>query len=460
MLASLLLTASAAPQLAPQAELVGRGELKAKVLARAKGVPAATPVAKHYTLTRGSETKQIKSYSGLELWRLRAEVGAWKDTKGNIMRIASVKSLPPPETGDLLDTEREKLETALDEAEKEFKGGEDEIAAWEKAWKASGDADAIGKFRKMKSGARYYVELEFAEVVKPQDAEKLLKAAAAGISEMTGGVSKNNTSMKWWEEDNEQYKFMTNLDRAKGGKFVKDAMSLMVAMRKAYEFYVPPQKSIGKCTVRVFKTLADYKEYLAGTTSGELDFSCGLWDPSREELLIAADDVKAAQKTMRHEAFHQYLYYATGYGHHAIWFNEGHACFFENVKYNPAKKTVDILDTGNRAMWTGKDPEGIAMEMQKIIGYTREEFYSGDINSHYVASWALVYFLEKGAYTAEEFAPWRQVVPEYLKAIAQGADAKSATGQAFATVTGRDLAADFLEFWKKHRKLSTKVRRQ
>ena len=77
-----------------------------------------------------------------------------------------------------------------------------------------------------------------------------------------------------------------------------------------------------------------------------------------------------------------------------------------------------------------------------------------------MAAWALVYFLEKGSYATEEFAPWRNVIPEYLKAISNGEDELSATTRAFSTVSNRNLAADFLEFWKKHRKASVKARKQ
>ena len=359
----------AAPQLSPQAELVVHGELKAKILARAKGVPPVSAQAHYFTMTRGGETKKLKKYSVAELWRLRAEAGTWKDPKGNVMRIVRVLSLVPTELGEL--AEKDEIDKALDDAEKSFEATDEQLKHWEMEWLAGREENSTGDFRVLKNGARYYVDFEFAEPVKEQDAKKLLKNAIASLSSTTGAVSKNNTSMKWWEEDGPQYKFMTNLDRAKGGKFLKDAMGLMSAMRKAYEFYVPPQKPVGKCTVRVFKTLEDYQEYLAGTSSDELMFSCGLWDPSREELLISAADVENAQKTMRHEAFHQYLFYATGGSRHAIWFNEGHACFFENVKYNPAKKIVDILDNGNRAMWVAKNPEAVAQEIQRIIRYSR-----------------------------------------------------------------------------------------
>ncbi len=87
--------AFAAPQLKTQPEGIAGGERKAKGLAASEGIPAATPQAHHYIMTRGEEKKQVKMYAPEDLWRKRAYAGAWKDRKGNVMRLARVKSLVP-----------------------------------------------------------------------------------------------------------------------------------------------------------------------------------------------------------------------------------------------------------------------------------------------------------------------------------------------------------------------------
>jgi hypothetical protein len=201
--------------------------------------------------------------------------------------------------------------------------------------------------------------------------------------------------------------------------------------------------------VRVFKTLDDYREYRLST--GEEDrTSCGLWDPAREELLISAEDRAQAQSTMRHEAFHQYLHYATGRGDHAMWFNEGHACYFENVKYNAAKREVKILAQGNRAAWVAREPERVARELPELLHMDHAQYYSGDANLHYAAGWALVYFLETAPVASpREFARYAKVLPVYLKAMAEGFSANDATDRAFAGIPPSALSADFLRFWKK-----------
>ena len=450
--AALFLSAAAfaAPQLGTQAEVIG-GELKAKVLAGSRGTPAPTPQGHEYILRRGGETKHVRYFLPRDIWYQRAFVGEWTDKKGNMMRLGRVKSLAP--SAREIGAEKEVLEAQLDELEKTFEPNEATLAEWTELWGKRG----VGRHVTAKNGARYYVQFIFREPVKDADAEKMLKAFEKSMSVSMGLGGGGISSTKWWEKKNDEYSFVTDLDKAKGQKFIKDAMRLMEAMRKAYEFYVPAKNEVGVGKVRVFKTLAGYREYRA-STGDEDKKSCGLWDPSREELLIAAEDPKQAQSTMRHEAFHQYLHYATGNGHHATWFNEGHATFFENVEYNPSKNTVKVVDKGNRATWVEKSPKKIAGNIRAILKMTQKEFYSGDSNLNYCTAWALMYFLEKGAYTADEFEPYRAICAKYLELTASGMEALKATQEAWAPLADRDVAADFLKFWTKYRKRAANAR--
>jgi hypothetical protein len=445
------ISARAAPQLKPQAELVADGELKAKVLAASQGVPAPTPQSRTYTVTRGAESNQVKCYAPRDLWYQRAFAGEWKDRKGNVMRLGRVKSLVPSFARE--DWMKDEIESKLDELEKAFgEPSEETLAAWKSVW----GEDGVGQFVVAKNGARYYVQFVFKENVKDTDAEKLLKVFEKSVSTNVRGGG-NISSMKWWERNDPQYRFLTDLDKAKGGKFIDVAMKLMGAMRKSYEFYVPPQKAVGVSTVRVFKTTDGYRDYLTSTGADEL-WSFGLWDPSREELLICAEDPALAPEVMRHEAFHQYLFYATGNGRHARWFDEGHAAFFEGIQHHAAKNTVKIVDSGRRARETAENPERVAAHIPRILKMNRDQFYSGDLHLNYRTAWALVYFLEKGAYAADEFEPYRGICAKYLTLTAGGTDAASATAQAWSAVAARDVSADFLKFWTKYRKPALNAR--
>lgn len=456
--AAMVSVAGAAPMLKTQAEPVADGELKAKVLAGSQGVPAATPESRRYVVTRGDEKRDFQLYFVRDLWRLRAFAGEWRDKRGNVMRLARVKSLIPSDVPAAFSSmpdgqgEKDAIEKALDAAEREFTGEPLELEVWKKCWGGFGS----GKIFEVK-GRRYYVEFEFAEAVKPGDEEKLFKAFERSVSSVTSNSSGAVSSMKWWETENPLYRFLTDLDKAKGGKFVKDAMRLVEAMRKSYEFYVPPQRPIGKCTVRVFRTRKGYYDYRAATGDDD-QMSCGLWDPRREELLISAEDREQAQRTMRHEAFHQYLFYATGNGNHAMWFNEGHACFFESVKYNPAKNVVKVVDEGNRAKWIDTDPVFFANRIPAVVRMSHREFYEGDVNANYCTAWAIVYFLEKGAWTSDAFAVYRTILPKYLELTAKGVGSAEATVKAWSVAAERDVAADFLKFWREKRKAAINAR--
>ena len=407
-------TVQAKPMLAGQYELADEGKVKLKVLAQSRGIPPPTPAAQTRIWTRGDEKKVEKVYDPMELAYAKELVGMWRDKNGNEMRLARPDKYP---------------------------------------W---GEGVKYKVEREMADGTLYYIDFTFAETVPDAQAERLLKDAAASLSTKTTGMNTAYSAMKWWTAENEFYKFMTDLDKAKGGKFISDTMRLMEAMRKSYEFYVPPKNKVGLSTVRVFKTKAGYDEYLKEIDC-DMEWSIGLWAPAREELLVAAEDRQQALNTMRHEAFHQYLYYARGVLH-ATWFNEGHACFFENVKYNPAQNTVKVTDQCNRAKAVDRNPKLYASNIKKILAMTREDFYAGEANRNYCTAWALVYFLEKGAYTSSVFEPYRQIVPKYLELTASGMDGLEATAEAWKLVEGRDVEADFLKFWKEKRKAALNAR--
>lgn len=442
-------------------------ELCVRVLKGAQDVPKATLVGYGYTVRRGEEKKKVRWYAPDDIWRQRAELATWKDRKGNVLRLARVNGTLP--AFERKHDDREKIEAALDESEKTFAGTDEERAAWRKSWGEKG----MGQFFTAKNGKLYYVEFEFVEQVKAADGEKLLKTFVNSVklasTSATGKAGSN--AVKWRTIENEQYRFMFDLSKSQGEAFVKNAMRVMAAMRKSYEFYVPAQKKVGLSTVRVFKTLAGYREYRQSTGEEDTLF-IGLWDPNREELLVSAEgEREAAQEIMRHEAFHQYLYYATGCGRHATWFNEGHAAFFESVQYNPAKNTVTVVDKGKHAVWVERDPEQVARKLSGILTMDREAFYADGITRvtignwtlnesfyHYVLAWALTYFLEKGVYAREDFAAYRKVLPTYLAAMQEDQDWKAATERAWEPVKERDLAADFLVFWSKCRNAARNVR--
>lgn len=440
----------AAPQLKPSAELIESEKIKIKVLNNSEGIPPPTLVA------------YSSYYKAIDVWYNHSIVGIWKDKRGNVMRLVRVDSLPPEGVKVFSNVEEKLIEKDAVEKIMEMEVRNFSATRDLKAWKIAWSPETTSTFVTAKNGSTYLIEFEFAEEVTPKEASKLLKTAADSLSTSVNGMTSAYSTMKWWSEETENYKFLTDLDKSKGGKFIADSSRLTEAMRKAYEFYVPPTNKVGKCTVRVFKDIEGYRKYRA-SNGVEDTMSCGLWDPSREELLIANayTNREGAERTMRHEGFHQYLHFASGQRSHAMWFNEGHATFFENVKYNGVKNEVKIVEGNTRAKRVAKNPRRYAAYLKTVIKLPYQEFYSGEgdeVALHYESAWALIYFLQKGAYTSEKFKDYRKVITTYLAAINDGLSPKMATERAFECVKERDLEEDFMNFWQKHRKSAEKAR--
>ncbi len=479
---------AAVPKLKGSAETAGSMGLKVKVLSGAKMMQSLTPAGQRWKLRRGDKQWTETHYNVREIWSGHERGVQWKDRKGNILTLATPTSFCPSFEQD--HAMREDIEKKMSEDAEAFKEPTDEtLARWasdftEKNIAASalspfaaaslddarivdfGDISRIGAFFKTKDGEWHYADFMLAQDSKSKERESLMKAFLKGVavdkskSSSKGGAEGVVAEGRWLTfPEKDGYVFKTDLSRTQGAAFIKQAGRLMSAMRDAYKRYVPPIKKLGVSTVRVFSTREGYNEYMQGATGESGERSIGLWSPSHEELLIldqGNSERAETLKIMRHEAFHQYLFYATGNGHHAMWFNEGHACFFENVVYDAKKNFVKIWDdpTDRRPRAVSEDPEKYAKLVKTVIGYDHEKFYSGSlmkVNDNYIAAWAAVYFLEKGSRAFKEFAPYGKVLPAYMKAMADGKKEDVATKEAWELVSDRDFVADFLKFWNKRK---------
>ena len=478
---------AAVPALKGSAEPAGATGLKVKALQGGKAVQAITPKAQRWGFRRGEETWTETHYNAKEIWTLHERGAQWKDRKGNELTLATPTAFCPG--FDAGHAKKEDIEKTMAEDAEAFKDPSDgTLARW--AGEFSGksvEASALAKldytsaavedvrtvdfgnglrsglFFKTKDGAWRYAEFRLAQEAKPSELPGLAKKFLAGVvldKAKAGGGGKDAGIVVeggWMTVDVPGYRFKTDLSKSQGLAFVKQSGRLMEAMQAAYRRYVPPVKDLGVSTVRVFANREGYNAYMKGATGEAGDGTIGLWSPSHEELLILdmGNSARAETlKTMRHEAFHQYLFYATGRGGHAMWFNEGHACFFENVSYDAKKNYVRVNDDpkDRRPRGVAENPERIAKLVKEILPLDHAAFYSGDlheVNERYTAAWAVVYFLEKGVPVFKEFADYRGVLPAYLKAMAEGKSAQEATEIAWEGVKGRDFAADFLKFWGK-----------
>ena len=475
---AVFVASAAVPVLKNAPETAGNAGIKVRPLQGGQVVQAVAPKAMFYRFNRGEERWQETHFDVLEFWRAAQRGCQWKDRKGNELIVASILAPFPSFEAD--HAKREDIEAKMAETADAFKDASDEmLASWVSTYSGTdvgvaalketsvssldavrtvdfGKANRAAVLFKMKFGGWHYAVFSFAQPAKPADVARLLKQfLSAVVATKTGTTSAKEG--RWLTLKVPGYVFKTDLSESQAKAFVKNTGRLMEAMQAAYRRYVSPTKKLGESTIRVFSKHEEYDDYVSRATGKEANTTIGLWSPSHEELLVLDMGNSAREETakiLRHEAFHQYLFYATGGEHHAVWFNEGHACFFENVQYDAKKNAVRVIDD-SRNRWPGNvggDPAKFAALVPKVLMLDYAAFYAGtlqEVNDRYSAAWAAIYFLQKGAPALAEFAAYRKVLPTYRKAISEGADANEATRQAWDTVKGRDFAADFLKFWNK-----------
>lgn len=484
--------------------------IKVRIFKSAKAIPAVTIESIVRRWRQGEKTWDEKVFPVEDMWRQHERGGEWSDASGALMVVARISCLLP-ESNDGYATE-EYLTKAFDYgAEKFSKASADDVVEWLHQFSGltniksdsfsrltgtggeipfalqieTGSPNQIACVFKIKNAGNFwfFASFKFKEQVSNNVGKNLLMAFLRGCGKLSSysasqqldsrysSISRNKgipddprrVSAKkaiagvkgWWWSENKDYIFLSDLPQSRGANFIRDTQRTMSLLRKAYKRYVPATKEIGACIVRLFADENGYKKYLSASGIQGMSSSIGLWSPSREELLVQyREDRASTLETMRHEAFHQYLYYATGRSDHMLWFNEGHATLFENIHLNSGTGQIKVLCSGNRAQWVEKMTEAVAYNLAAIKDMSHEEFYSGTremVNLNYVSAWALCFFLSKGCHAVKGFEAYRNVIPTYLDGMAKGLSTEEANAIAWNTVVDRNLSNDFLSFWKKRK---------
>jgi hypothetical protein len=262
---------------------------------------------------------------------------------------------------------------------------------------------------------------------------------------------KSIANMKdWWFAETPEYIFLSNIRSATGKNLVKELQGAMPVLRGAFAKLIPPfDTSTDVSVVRIFEEPQAYKQYVGK----EIEWSVGVWISMRRELVILSQGRNQEQtlEIIKHEGFHQYLFYAASMIENSMWFNEGHACFFEVADID-TKGRVEIPE--NRRVGSLLDNlDTVAGLIPKILHAGHAAFYSGtdqQRNMNYTTAWALVYFLRKGA-PAEKLTAYGGIIDTYLRKLAETKDCDAATTAAFEGVDMATFQGDFVDFWKKGR---------
>lgn len=257
---------------------------------------------------------------------------------------------------------------------------------------------------------------------------------------------------KWWSLETERYILVSDLAGSERS-FVKRLSDDLTRLCLMYEKLVPPQKKIEAVSaVRVFAEGDDYLQYV-GEGYG---WTAGMWNPSRLELIIRSSNWmqgKAKKENIgeivRHEALHQYFFYAFPGNDMSIWYNEGHATFMEGVELLPNGTRLGEVEQYAREI-EEMAKEG-AVPLQALLKMSRGDFYSGGgtqrgTSQNYALAWSLVYFLRKGA-PSDKDPRFAAVLPKYEAALREGKSGEAATDIAFEGIYPEALEAAWREFW-------------
>lgn len=222
--------------------------------------------------------------------------------------------------------------------------------------------------------------------------------------------------------------------------FVRTLADEMPRLRAGYARTMPSDID-GSNTLAVIRIYANRADYL-DAVGDEMKWSAAYWSPIRRELVayLPANGEAELMRTIRHEAFHQYLSYATAMIPTSPWLNEGYAQYFENPE------SADW-----RLPLTTEDVDRLAQTLPDLLKMDYAAFYDGSDEERrvkYRLAWSLAYFIENGAPNVRS-APFANLKRDYLKALFETRDMRAATETAFGSPENVDrFIAEWAKYWK------------
>jgi len=245
----------------------------------------------------------------------------------------------------------------------------------------------------------------------------------------------------WHVTDSDEFVVLDDLEY--GRSAVATLTNEFKVMRARYATTLPTgiDGSNVLAVARVFASREEYQEALAVDGLTNLNWSAAYWSQARRELVAYLPESGTDEliSTVRHEAFHQYLAYATSMISVSPWLNEGYAQFFED------DGQVDDHD----GMWSEKTIELAAMSIPALLAMDYSAFYAGSDKERmfkYRLAQSMAVFIERGA-PKVRFAPFAKLKQDYFKALFESKDMAVATATAFGSKENVEL---FVAEWKKY----------
>lgn len=444
----------------------------------AEPAPLDMPKAEAYLVKERGEFRLEDRYNRLDLWTLQAVIGRWIDDDGRVFTLSRLDFEPPAVDANGCVTravyvagrtavdkrDGKKLRRAIaalspaELPEKEtpprrLPRGFDDVGYWQ----GTNAGCIVCAFLPEKSDCWFLAVWELAEK-DPADEmtacfeDEFLRgewkrrfskipprAQVAGERELLRADARHSIAAygNWRCSDAEEFSVLDEVPA--GGSFVAALTNDLGVMRRRYAETVPSpiNGSNALCVARIY---ADRDGYL--TAAGEsMAWSAAYWNPARRELVAYLPESGRGElmRTIRHEAFHQYLSYAVSMIPASPWFNEGYAQFFETDEGGVPEEGFAVSD---------ERLEEAAAMLPALMKMDYAEFYAGtaqERRAKYVLAWSLAYFIEKGA-PKVRFDPFRNLKRDYIAALLDRQDMHLATDAAFG---GAEKFADFIGEWKR-----------
>lgn len=445
--------------------------LAAASLFMVHGAPLEMPRADAYLGKSGETYRLIDRYDTGDLWTARTVLGRWYDDDLRVFTLSEFRIKAPP-----FDSEVKTREKYYEGTVKPDKRDEESLV---EAIKAVSPIEIAEKYARPHEKIRGYKEVRYYEgtnetaivaaylpeksefwrvatweLIEGDDIkekreeleEKWLREEAKEIKAEkweTEGLGERELLKKdvehsvrlydnWHFTSSEDFAVVDDLKTGRGlvERFTNEIAQARAEYRKVMPGAVDGSNVLG--TARIF---ADREEYLEAAGEDKA-WTAAYWSVARRELVAYLPEAGEAElmKTLRHEAFHQYLAYAASMITTSPWLNEGYAQYFE--------------DMGKERIFEGaskQDLEEWASYLPMILAMDYEQFYSGDVEFNYRMAKSIAYFLEVGA-PKVRFEPFKNVKRDYMKELVAAQDMRSATVAAFKN---QDTLKLFVREWLK-----------
>jgi len=248
---------------------------------------------------------------------------------------------------------------------------------------------------------------------------------------------------EWHAESSAEFELIFDF---KNDAFVNTLTNELATMRAKYSAALPTpiDGSNVLAVARIYDTRDEYLDALVVEGNTNMEWTAAYWSSIQRELVAyRQDDEKELLKTMRHEAFHQYISYATSMIAVSPWLNEGYAEYFEDLE---SEDWGDEYDTSKESL------QQYAKILPGLMAMDYDDFYSGSDAARrfkYRLAWSIARFLEKGAEKVR-FQPFKDVKRRYIAELLKSGDMQKATAAAFENEDKMKLfVVEWVKYWNR-----------